>query len=37
MDKLFGKIVYSSHVVENEDKSISVTLKGGTNDSSKNS
>lgn len=36
-DKLFGKIVYSSHVVENEDKSISVTLKGGTNDSSKNS
>ena len=29
-DKLFNKIVYSSHVSENDDNSISVTLKGGT-------
>lgn len=36
-DKLLGKIVYSSHVVENEDSSISVTLRGETNDNSENS
>ena len=29
-DKLLNKIVYSSHVSENDDNSISVTLKGGT-------